>query len=180
MYHYHNGAWLALDACSVDAAANVITCTSPSFSIFALFGTPAVAAVQSTGAVRTTAGGTHFGCKDPRASNYDYFSASKPDLCAYSNAAVATIPVTSTTAHVVHAFSRNLKKGMKGADVRALQALLIKQNAGVAARQLAKQGSDGTFGTLTKSALIEFQKAKHIASPNGYFGPATRAVVAEL
>jgi hypothetical protein len=39
MYHYHNSAWSELDNCSVDTNANKITCTTPSFSIFAIFGT---------------------------------------------------------------------------------------------------------------------------------------------
>lgn len=40
VYHYHNGAWSALDNCVIDASANTITCTTPSFSTFSLFGTP--------------------------------------------------------------------------------------------------------------------------------------------
>ncbi len=40
LYHYHNGTWLPLDNCTVNASANTVTCTAPSFSIFALFGQP--------------------------------------------------------------------------------------------------------------------------------------------
>ena len=38
LYHYHDGAWQALNSCSVNSAAQLVTCTTPNFSIFALFG----------------------------------------------------------------------------------------------------------------------------------------------
>ena len=34
------------------------------------------------------------------------------------------------------------------------------------------------FGSLTKKALITFQKAKGITPASGYFGPKTRAFIA--
>lgn len=38
LYHYHSGAWTPLDDCTRDTAANIISCTTESFSIFGLFG----------------------------------------------------------------------------------------------------------------------------------------------
>lgn len=38
LYHYHGEAWERLTNCSVNTSANTITCTTPSFSIFSLFG----------------------------------------------------------------------------------------------------------------------------------------------
>ena len=38
VYHYHNGAWVALDSCVVNTSAKTVTCTTPSFSTFSLFG----------------------------------------------------------------------------------------------------------------------------------------------
>ncbi len=43
MYHYHAGVWSALDHCVVDTSLNTITCTTPSFSVFSIFGTPVAA-----------------------------------------------------------------------------------------------------------------------------------------
>src|SRR5690606_27545318 len=40
LYHYHSGAWQALSNCSVNLAANTISCTTQGFSIFGLFGKP--------------------------------------------------------------------------------------------------------------------------------------------
>lgn len=38
LYHYHNGAWDALESCTITASTNTISCTTDSFSIFGLFG----------------------------------------------------------------------------------------------------------------------------------------------
>jgi peptidoglycan hydrolase-like protein with peptidoglycan-binding domain len=76
-------------------------------------------------------------------------------------------------------FTRNLILGMTGNDVHQLQLLLIAQNAGPAVRKLAAHGSTHYFGSLTTSALSEFQKHVGITPAAGYFGPITRAYVAE-
>lgn len=49
LYHYHDGAWTPLDDCSVNTATNTITCTTPSFSLFALFGEDYVAPAAGSG-----------------------------------------------------------------------------------------------------------------------------------
>jgi peptidoglycan hydrolase-like protein with peptidoglycan-binding domain len=67
---------------------------------------------------------------------------------------------------------------MSGDDVRTLQQELITKNTGVAAQALAKNGATGYFGLLTKSALIEFQKSVGIVPALGYYGSATKAVLA--
>jgi hypothetical protein len=56
---------------------------------------------------------------------------------------------------------RTLSLGMTGDDVKALQIKL-------------KITADGSFGPLTKSAVIAFQ-AKNGLAPDGVVGPATRA-----
>lgn len=53
LYHYHDGAWSTLTSCSVDTGANTITCTTPSFSIFSLFGQ-----TQSSSGSRNSSGTT--------------------------------------------------------------------------------------------------------------------------
>lgn len=42
LYHYHQGAWVALNDCTVNTTSNTIRCTTPGFSVFALFGSPRV------------------------------------------------------------------------------------------------------------------------------------------
>ncbi len=60
-------------------------------------------------------------------------------------------------------FTRDLKFGMVGNDVRALQQLLGVRNTGY-------------FGPQTQSALIQYQKSHTIVPASGYFGPLTRAL----
>lgn len=48
MYHYHNGAWEKLDDCVIDTSLKKITCNTPSFSIFGLFGQVAAATITPT------------------------------------------------------------------------------------------------------------------------------------
>jgi hypothetical protein len=69
---------------------------------------------------------------------------------------------------------------MSGKDVTELQEFLVNQNSGPAAEELKEHGVTRNFGTLTFSALIEFQKKEGIFPASGYFGPITRGVVDEL
>lgn len=40
IYRYDGSAWHALDSCSVDAAANTVSCATEALSTFMIFGTP--------------------------------------------------------------------------------------------------------------------------------------------
>ncbi|MHB8173575.1 MAG: peptidoglycan-binding domain-containing protein [Nitrospirota bacterium] len=75
------------------------------------------------------------------------------------------------------AFTRNLYLGTTGNDVKELQQFLVKENAGPAAKKLAAHGTTRNFASLTKAALIEFQKKEGIRPASGYFGPVTRKYV---
>ncbi len=66
-------------------------------------------------------------------------------------------------------FVRDLKYGMEGADVVALQTLLIGQGHSIPA------GATGLFLNQTRSALAAYQAANGISPAVGYFGPITRA-----
>ena len=56
-----------------------------------------------------------------------------------------------------YVFTRNLKKGMKGEDVKELQKLLMKKGY-----TLAKYGADGSFGTETDRAVRRVQVDKKL------------------
>ncbi|GMU74363.1 MAG: hypothetical protein AMXMBFR44_5600 [Candidatus Campbellbacteria bacterium] len=75
-------------------------------------------------------------------------------------------------------YLRNLTVGDDGGDVLALQNFLIAQNKGPAAQALAAHGATGYFGPLTRAALAEYQAALKIDPAVGYFGPITRGVIA--
>ncbi len=95
LYHYHSGSWAALDGCTVNTAANTITCTTPSFSIFSLFGRSSVA--NSSRQVSRSGGG------------------SVARRIALAASVAATAPVISRDLHV----------GLSGDDVKALQVFLV-------------------------------------------------------
>ena len=63
--------------------------------------------------------------------------------------------------------SRVLKKGSKGADVKALQGLLIAQGY-----SCGSYGADGDFGAATDAAVRKYQKDKRL-TVDGEAGPKT-------
>lgn len=77
--------------------------------------------------------------------------------------------------HQIQQFDKNLGKGNVGDDVKTLQQFLIDQNNGKASQALKKVGATAFFGTLTRSALAEFQAKVGIKPALGNFGPITRA-----
>jgi len=79
-------------------------------------------------------------------------------------------PAMATTSY---AFTKNLTVGSKGADVTALQQILI--NGGYLT---AVSAPTGYFGSATQKALAAFQAAKGITPSAGYFGPKTMAYLA--
>ena len=80
---------------ATDSSGNVATPVTRTVSVVA-------AAVVSRGGSGGSSGRTHYGCKDVNATNYEFFSASKPSLCVYAtnitNKSVsAVIPLITTT-----------------------------------------------------------------------------------
>jgi peptidoglycan hydrolase-like protein with peptidoglycan-binding domain len=66
-------------------------------------------------------------------------------------------------------FTRTLRMGNSGADVRTLQAWLADVGYGVTV--------DGSFGPLTKSAVQQFQITKRLKPPSGTVGRKTAAAL---
>ena len=81
---------------------------------------------------------------------------------------------TATTTVAAYSFTKDLTLGSKGADVTALQNLLIS------AGDLKVTTATNYFGALTKAALAKYQAANGITPSSGYFGPKTRAFVNSL
>ena len=75
-------------------------------------------------------------------------------------------------------FSRDLKLGSTGEDVQELQKYLNHAGVTVAVSGVGSPGNETNyFGPATQTALIKFQQAHGISPANGYFGPATRAII---
>ncbi len=128
----------------------------------------------------------NYGCKDPEATNYNFFSRSTPSLCKYATTKQPTVqtavesiiqpevqPTTNTPL-----FTRNLSYGEVNEDVKALQQYLNTHGFTVSTTGPGSPNNETTrFGPATKSAVIKFQKANKITPAIGYFGPVTRGVV---
>jgi type VI secretion system secreted protein VgrG len=142
-------------------------------------------------------GGTHYGCKDPNALNYEYFAASNPALCLYTATsttvvypATAIAYTTATTTGIVYklpntgindgtgptkeeavvTFYRSLSIGAQGADVVVLQTALEQKDLLTIPSGVTK----GYFGTLTRKAVTKYQANVNLPTV-GIFGPLTRA-----
>jgi len=70
-------------------------------------------------------------------------------------------------------YTRDLTIGSQGADVVALQDMLVMKGNLVIPAGVSK----GYFGTLTQSALASYQAANGISPASGYFGPITRGSI---
>ncbi len=176
LYHYtSNNEWVALNNCSLNKNTNSITCTTPSFSIFGLFGSETEETTRKKGTVQ-------YGCKDINAVNYSVFSKSKPELCKYEtsnlvaqNTLSVTAPISSTSSAVALPV-RDLELTLMGTDVKALQQLLNAQGYLLVETGVGSIGNETEyFGTLTKNALAKYQAAHGIVPAVGYFGSITRA-----
>ena len=86
--------------------------------------------------------------------------------------------LVSAGAGTVSGSGLDLELGSSGVAVVTLQKYLIQANVGTAAQKLKAAGATGTFGPVTKAALVEFQVAKEIVPASGFYGSVTRAYVA--
>jgi hypothetical protein len=77
-----------------------------------------------------------------------------------------------------YSFTRNLYLGLSGEDVRNLQRYLNAAGYVIASEGPGSPGQETDFfGSLTRAAVIEFQRDQGISPAVGYFGPVTRGVV---
>ncbi len=152
LYHYTAGAWAALNDCTVDTGANTISCTTPSFSIFGLFGSESEEESQSA-----SGGGVRYGCKDQSASNYDYFSRHKQELCKYESKPVtASVCAPHMTGYIRYGADND------PLEVRKLQTFLNE-------KQGESLAVDGGYGLDDMEAVKRFQQ-KHKSEVLGVWG----------
>jgi len=116
----------------------------------------------------------HYGCNDPKAINYEYFSSSKPSLCKYANtSALSTHSTSSGQASsgqaTSYTFTKTLKLKSRGDEVKELQKYLNEN-------KYPSGSADGIFGPLTLKAVKDFQK-DHNLKPDGIVGPNTRKII---
>jgi len=82
-------------------------------------------------------------------------------------------PVVTPTTRIV--FTRDLRVGASGADVKRLQQILNTQGFVISATGVGSPGNESTyFGAKTSAALLRLQRAKGLPAV-GWAGPKTRA-----
>lgn len=92
------------------------------------------------------------------------------------SASVVTQPVISMSV----VFTRDLRLGMTGSDIKQLQVLLNSKGFMVGSTGVGSPGKESTyFGAATQAAVKKFQIAQSIAPVNGNVGPLTRAALAK-
>jgi murein L,D-transpeptidase YcbB/YkuD len=92
---------------------------------------------------------------------------------ALNAALLRNMIATGTTTVVSGNSTGTLKVGSRGPLVVALQTFLLKKNVGSASRIVA----DGSFGPITKQALIDYQTSVGLTA-DGVYGPKSAAYVA--
>lgn len=81
--------------------------------------------------------------------------------------------VVSSTSSTGVSSTGTLMAGSRGSEVVALQTYLIKKGVGTGAKIIA----DGALGPMTRQALIDFQKSTGTLTPDGVYGPKSKAYV---
>ncbi len=146
MYHYHDGSWIKLTGCNVDTAANTITCDTPSFSTFAIFGTPLASSASTQG------GGGLPWCSGPSAPGMGRVASWRRMRGRNRVGLGGALPVLP-----VH---RQLRYGSQGPDVQALQKFLNCAGYPLGASGPGSPGHETVyFSDRTLKSLNEFQEA---------------------
>lgn len=104
-------------------------------------------------------------------SSYFYF-----DLKVVGNSAdVSPTVATNISKSTNFTFTKDLKNGSVGEEVKELQKYLNSKGFMLASTGPGSTGNETTrFGAVTQNALIRFQKANKIFPAVGYFGSLTR------
>jgi len=157
-----------------------INSTGPGYGSEMSFQTSSCLVATPSSGGGSSGGSILYGCKDPNATNYNYFSMSNPALCKYANTPPVIIPtapiITSLNKYI---FSKHLEIADKDFEVIKLQEFLNRNNFIVSTASYGSPGNEiSSFGKLTKQALIKFQLANGLEG-DGVLGPATRAKINE-
>lgn len=182
MYHYHSGSWLALSDCSVNTSTNTITCSTSSFSTFAIFGT-----AQSSSSNSSVGGASLPWCSSPSAPGWNVSMSGGG--CRKVVLETSTAVPENMAVCPRYTFVRSLRRGMVGEDVRNLQKLMNCLGFSLGTSGPGSPGNETTiFVGRTDDAVKKFQNAYSaevlapigIKKPTGIFGERSQKKVKEL
>ena len=150
--------------------------------------TPAAAGAVTVSVVPTAGGGTPvIATSSPIVTSVGPVSELNPEVYSTSSAgSLLTVDAQATSSKPAYIFTRSLRTGSVGSDVKLLQQFLNSHGYVIATSGTGSAGQEtDLFGAKTAAALVRFQdaNASEILAPNGLmhgtgvFGPATRAYV---
>ncbi len=175
VYRWDGATWNALTDCVVDTDANTITCTTTSFSVFSLFGTP----TPTVSASNTAGGAVSVAFLQQLSDSLRTKTAQAETLCKVGQSYSPTTgsPCTKFETPTKTTFTKDLKYNMIDNEVKLLQEYLNNNGYVISKAGPGSKGKETTkFGPATRSALIRFQKAKKLPG-TGFFGPLSRGMV---
>lgn len=114
--------------------------------------------------------------------NADADILAKVRTALYGTCGITTTTSSTTTGLItstaVRIFKANLTMGSLGSEVKALQEFLNSHGYIVSTSGAGSIGNETSFfGSLTRAAVIKYQKAKSITPAVGYFGAITRGSI---
>jgi hypothetical protein len=204
IYRHTNGTWQELDNCEVNIRNNRVSCDTPGFSIFGLFGEESTTDSRSSQSRQV-----QFTCTDPEAINYSRFGRHDASSCEYeivtlamSNNEPAQQEVmeveqqsTISTCSLENTVTDNMKVGDRDGQYSSYnngivtQVSLLQQHINRILADTYDQAAgpvDGVFGPLTKQGVERLQTALNLKHPNvdtlvidGIVGPATKNILNE-
>ena len=203
VYHYHDDEWRPLDNCSVNSSTNIVSCTTESFSVFALFGNTASNGSQSTRTNRTffaqqtldiaSDNSTLSSTNRLRALNSTNQLTDAWQLISSDPTLVAKEP--QLVLQVLQKILKALQEKSSSTSLTTTTPLLTAshdrdlyyglygddvrdlQTALINAGYSIPASSTGFFGNQTVEALTRFQNDNEIVPAQGYYGPITREVL---
>lgn len=131
-------------------------------------------------AALTSSGGIHYGCKDPSATNYDAFSASKPELCKYETQIPGTTKKETIMCPITQQLTQNLRAPSRNGVYNSYTKGIVKE-AHILQAHLNRLGfnsgkEDGILGPKSETAIKKLQKFLNVAQ-DGKIGPKSREVI---
>jgi hypothetical protein len=136
------------------------------------------------GSGRSSGGSISYACKDPKATNYNAFGTSNPNLCKYAVIATPTEssktlgkPGVCTTSQTL---TQNLKSGSRNGKYNSYTKAIVKE-AKILQAHMNRLGfssgkEDGILGPISDGAIKRMQTFLGTKA-DGYVGPLTRALL---
>lgn len=130
--------------------------------------------------VSSGGGSIIYGCKDPNATNYNYFSTSNPSLCKYGTTSATPSLPKGNMCPANQILTQNLRAPSRNGVYNNYTKGIVKE-ARILQVHLNRLGfssgkEDGILGKQSDSAIKRMQKLLG-TKQDGYVGPVTRGLI---